>query len=424
MSEDQKTALQNDLRQAVIENDAARVETLLHGQTLDEDFRIELIGGLVAAGDYAPLVKRLTEEAGDNITPTALVSYLASAARQGHAETAVYFVQKCTEANIPQSECIERTVKNAPAEKIGDVAQKIAATTKDPVRTLSDFMLFAATAKEYAVLGALADAGASMGPHAGIMTLMMLNARTENFAESDQKSAYLTLVDKVLASGCDDLHALDMALPVIAYKLPDGQADAELMDKFFDAGADPFYLGAEARRFLIKTYTEQDNLSKADQWQAWFDQRQKEYTDRHRQIFDTLFGHDFRVQDLLRTQTDGGENGLQLAARARRVPELVRAAEKTGDLDMAAMLDEGRHKQSLLTLAIDRGDAAALLKPDYWARFNTDITALLDQKLNDDQKKWIDMDAIAAQIDHHRLQKLAEVWQPQLRLRPRAAGQG
>lgn len=423
MSADQKTdALQNDLRQAVVENDAARVESLLQGQTLDDDFRIELIGGLIAAGDYAPLVKRLTEEAGDNITTTALVSYLASAARQGHAETAVYFVQKCTAASVPQSECIERIVKNAPPEKIGDVAQKVAATTENPPRALSDFMLFAATAKEYGALGALADAGASMGPHAGIMTLMLLNARAESFGEDAQKPVYLALIDKLLASGCDDVHALDMVLPIIAYKLPDGTADPELMDKFFTAGADPFYLGSEARRFLIKAYTEQDNLPKADQWQAWFDQRQKEYTDRHRQTFDTLFGQDFRVQDLLRTETENGENGLQLAARARRVPELLRAAEKTGDLDMAAMLHENKHKQSLLTLAIDRSDAAALLKPDYWARFNTDITVVLDQRLNDDQKKWIDMDAVAAQIDHHRLQKLAEVWQPQFRLRPRTAG--
>lgn len=423
MSTDQKTdALQNELRQAVLENDGARVEQLLDGQTLDDDFRFELIGGLVAAGDHAPLVKRLTEETGDTITPTALVTYLASAARQGHAETAIYFVQKCMDANIPQSECIERIVKNAPAEKIGDVAQKIAQTTENPARTLSDFMLFAATAKEFTVLGALADAGASMGPHAGIMMLMVLNARAENFAEADQKPAYLTLVGKLLDSGMDDVTALDCVLPLVAYKLPDGTQDAELMDKLFAAGADPFYLGSEARRYLVKTYTEQDNLPKADQWQAWFDARQTEYTDRQRTQFDAMFGQDFRVQDLLRTEMENGENGLHMAARARRIPDLVRAAEKTGDLDAGTLLKESPRNQSLLTLAIDRGDAQTLLKPSYWSRFDTDMTALLDQKLSDDQKKWIDMDGITAQLDHHRLQKMAEVWQPQFRLRPRAAG--
>ncbi len=423
MSADQKTdALQNELRQAVLENDTARVELLLDGQTLDEDFRFELIGGLVAAGDHAPLVKRLTEEAAENITPTALVTYLASAARQGHGDTAVYFAKKCQAAGIPASECIERAAKNTPAEKIGDVAHKIADASESPARTLSDFMLSAAVAKEFTALAALADAGATMGPHGGIIMLMVMNARAESFSEPDQKPAYLTLVSKLIDSGCDDIHTFDLTLPLVAYKLPEGGQDAELMDKFFAAGADPFYLGATARRYLVQTYTEQDNLSKADKWQAWFDARQSEYTEKYRQQFDALFGQDFRVQDLLRTDIENGENGLHLAARARRIPELLRAAEKTGDLDIAALMAEGGRKQSLLSLAIDRGDAAALLKPGYWSRFDVDMPGFLDKKLNDDQKKWIDMDGITAQLDHHRLQKMAEAWQPQFRLRPRSAG--
>lgn len=423
MSADQKTdALQNELRQAVLENDAARVEGLLDGQTLDEDFRFELIGGLVAAGDHAALVKRLTEEVAENVTPTALVAYLASAARQGHSDTAVYFVEKCQAAGIPQSECIERAVKNTPAEKIGDVAHKIADASENPARTLSDFMFNAAMAKEFTVLAALADAGATMGPHGGIIMLMVMDARAEKFSEADQKPAYLSLVGKLINSGSDDANTFDMTLPLVAYKLPDGAQDAELMDKLADAGADPFYMGATARRYLIKTYTEQDSLPKADQWQAWFDTRQNDYTERYRQQFDVMFGQDFRVQDLLRTTDENGENGLHLAARARRIPELLRAAEKTGDLDVAALLAEGGRKQSLLALAIDRGDAATLLKPAYWARFDVDMPGMLDQKLSDDQKKWIDMDGITAQLDHHRLQKMAEVWQPQFRLRPRAAG--
>src|SRR6218665_1803190 len=224
MSTDQKTdALQNELRQAVLENNAPRVEGLLEGQTLDEDFRFELIGGLVAAGDHAALVKRLTEEVAESITPTALVTYLASAARQGHSETAAYFFEKSQTAGIPQLECIERTAKNTPAEKIGDVAHKIADVSENPARMLSDFMLSAAMAKEFTVLAALADAGATMGPHGGIMMLMAMKAREESLSGEDQKPAYLTLMGKLIDSGCDDANTFDISLPLIAYKLPSGE---------------------------------------------------------------------------------------------------------------------------------------------------------------------------------------------------------
>lgn len=413
-------ALQSALRQAVLENDPARIEELLDGQTLDEDFRLELIGGIVAAGDHAALVKRLVQDAGENITPTALVTFLSSAARQAHSETAAYLVNQCTAADIPRSDCVSRVAQNTPSYKIGEMATRIAADTDDSKQTLADFMLFVTTAKKFDALAELADAGATMRGHSSIILMMALNAQTEEFADGEQKPAYNDLMDKLINRACDDKDALDLLLPLVAYKVPDGMTDPAFMESVTKAGADPFYMGAEARRFLIQAYTQKDKPQTADQWQNWFDDRQREYTNAQRHQFDTLFGQDFRVQDLLRTETENGENGLMLAARARRIPELMRAAEKTGDLDVAALLQENAHKQSLLTLAIDRGDAAALLKPSYWSAKGVDMLSVLDKHLSDDQKKWIDMDGICAQIDHHMLQKMAQNWQPPQRLRPRS----
>lgn len=416
----EKDALQSALRQAVLENDPARIETLLDGQKLDDDFHMELIGGVIAAGDHAPLIKRLVQEAGDKIAPTGLMNFLASAARQGHRETAAYFVEKCLEANVPHSDCVNRVTQNAPPEKIGAVAVRISQDAEDGKRVLSEFMLFSATAKKYDALGALADAGATMGGHGSVILMMMLNEQIETFADIDQKPTYFALMDKLISKACDDKNGLDLLLPLVAYKMTAGTSDPSFMDSLTRAGADPFYMGAEAYRHLSQTYLQNGQPQRADHWKTWFDDRQSEYTNACRQQFDMLFGQDFRVQDLLRTETENGENGLMLAARARRIPELLRAAEKTGDLDIAALLAENKHKQSLLSLTIDRGDVAVLLKPAYWSRFDTDMVSLLERKLGDDQKKWMDMDAITAQFDHFYLESMAKKWHTPQSLRPRA----
>jgi hypothetical protein len=413
--------LQNDLRQAVVENDAARVELLLKGATLDEDFRFELIGGLVAAGDYAALVARLLSDAGENVTPTAYVSYLSSAAQQGHAQTAALMAEKCVAAGISADECDALVVKNTPADKIVDVARAVIAKDAKAEQRLANMMLTATTNDQHDSLSKMLSTGADMRGHGSIILLMLLEDRKVHFGEEENKADYLALLGQVI-DGCRDykeIKALDMISTLVAYRLPGGKEYPELLEMLMDAGADPFLMKEEARRFLVKTYEENDDPASAAKWRWWFDMRKEDYTLRYAHVFDTLFGKDFRLQDLKQNATDEGDTGLQLAAKARRIPLVMKKLAGSDSLTIDDVFSENKRGESMLSLAIDRGDAKALLSPTYWSRRDVDVMAVLDAKLSDDRKKWIDMDAIAAQIDHHRLLNLAEDFQPQLRLRTR-----
>lgn len=415
-------SLQNDLRQAVVENDVARVELLLEGAALNEDFRFELIGGLVAAGDHATLVARLLSDAGDGITPTAYVSYLSSAAQQGHAQTAALFATKCTAAGVSADECDTLVIKNTPADKVIDVARALVGKDSASEQRFANMILTAASNTQHETLAALLSTGADLRGHGSIILLMLIQHRETHFSEAEDKENYLALCGQVVDACHDgkDLKTLDLVMMLVAYRLPENKEYSELMDKLADAGADPFSMNEEAKRFLLKEYSEKDDPARADKWRSWFDTRKDAYTARHAHVFDTLFGADFRLQDLKQNATDEGDNGLQLAAKARRIPQLMKKLAGSDDLTIDDIFSENKRGESMLSLAIDRGDAPVLLSPAYWSRRDVDVMAVLELKLSDDRKKWIDMGTIAAQIDHDRLLNLAEDFQPQLRLRSRA----
>lgn len=417
-------SLQKDLRQALHDNDPARVESLLADAVLGDDFRFELIAGLIAAGDYAALVSRLLKEAGDDVTPTAYVSYLSSAARQGRAATTALMGAKCIAAGIAESECDSLAIKNVPAEKAVDVAQAIVSTlsTDQQARRIGNMMLFAATDDRHDTLQGLLSAYPRFcAGQGGMILLMLLEDRNTYFEGEENKAEYLALLGQVIDACRDsnDLKALDLVMALVAHRVPEGKEYPELLEKLVGAGADPFAMKGEAQRFMVKAYEEKDDLSRADKWRGWFDARMNDYTARHAHAFDTQFGDDFRLQDLRQIASDEGDSGLQLAAKARRISLVMKNLAADDDLNVEDIFAKNKRGESMLSLAIDRGDAAALLSPVYWSRHDVDVMAVLNTKLDDDRKKWIDMDVIAAQIDHHRLQNLAEDFKPQFRLRPR-----
>lgn len=414
-----QAALENELRQAVLDGDMTRVEMQAFSAPLSDDFRFELIGGIIAAADAAPLVKRLLDDAGDDVTPTAYVNYLAKAAEQGHPATTILMLEKCTAAGIAESEGLARIAKNAPEDKIAALAAALQQEYPDKV-IVPNMMLMAATEKKYGAVDALLDIPlpAGQNQHGSIMIMMLMNARDEEFA--DRKQDYIAMMSRLIDLCAENEEkSLSMLMMLVAYKLPEGKEYPELLEKFIDAGADPFALKGEAKRFLTAKFTELDDTARADTWRQRFDTWQQAYTEKHRHIFDTLFGQDFRAQDLLQTATEKGDTGLQLATKARRLPDVMRALTRGGQIAMDDIFAETRHSDSVIHMAIDREDAAVLLAPDYWAKKNTDILSSLESRLSDERKKWIDMDAIAAQVEHFRLQNVADDVGAQFRLRPR-----
>lgn len=415
--------LQNNLRRAVLEKDIPQVEFLLEGETLDENFRFELIGGLIAAGDHPQLIAHLLDEAGEDVTPTAFVSFLSSAARQGQLETAALLHQKCAAAGIKVNECDEVVVKNAPADKVALVATAVTAQDENAAQRIANMILTATVNNQHETLRAFLESGASPGGHGSMVLLMLLEDRATHFPEDEQKRDYLSLTGGVIQACADhyEMKALDLLLNLVAYRLPDGKEYPELLETLVEAGADPFNMKEEAKRYLVSKYEERDDTARATKWRNWFDAKAADYTAQQAQGFDTLFGVDFRFNDLKQTAGADGASGLQLAARARRLPAMMKALDAGGDLTVEDLFAENPRGESLISLAIDRGDAAVLLSPAYWGGRGIDVVGILEEKLSDDRKKWIDMESLSVQVDLHRLQKLTQDFRTQYRLpaRPR-----
>ena len=60
-----------------------------------------------------------------------------------------------------------------------------------------------------------------------------------------------------------------------------------------------------------------------------------------------------------------------------------------------------------MSIAIDRGDLAQWIRPAYWFKQEAQVLQTIESKLTDEQKKWADLDLLAAKMDQHKLKQTA-----------------
>jgi hypothetical protein len=82
-------------------------------------------------------------------------------------------------------------------------------------------------------------------------------------------------------------------------------------------------------------------------------------------------------------------------------------AVKDGGLTLAAMFNQVAGEKSTVSLAIDRGDLAQWIRPSYWLKQDPQILKAIEEKLTEEQKKWAELDVLAAKIDQHKLKQSA-----------------
>lgn len=401
-------ALQSAVRLAVLDADTPRAMEMMRGYHFDETFRNEIVNGVIGMADDVDFVRFLIEEMETDVTATRCIFLLNAACRKNLQQTALYLVEKSLAENVSADDCYQRIFSSFPPEQAAEMAVAMADKAPDRDAALTDMILQASLAKAYPTLGALVDAGAKPGKHAPV--ILMALTMCEDKALYEDKDAYLALFSKVLqATNSASLNVLDLMMPVVAYKIPDGQQYPEMLDILLDAGADPFAMKAEAQHSLVKVFNEKSRPEDADKWQAYFQQAQQSYTHLYREKFDAKFGEGFKVEDLLKPATDEGDTGLTLAARARRLDVVMAAAveQKTEALTLDVIFNQTARKQSVLSMAIDRHDLAALMQPAYWVQQDANIIQSLESRLTDEQKKWADMETVSAKIDQYRLKQQA-----------------
>lgn len=399
-------ALETAVRQAVLEQDTARAMHLMRGRGFTEDFRNDILSGVMGLADDVHFVRFLIEEMETETTATRCVFLLNAACRKNLTDTTVYLVERALAEDISREDCYNRIFSNFSPAGACAVAQKIADKADDRAAAMTEALHQAALAKAYPAIGALVDAGAVAGQHMPMVLLSVMMCQDEAFYNDKEK--YLETLHKVLQTATPlNRAALDLTLPVVAYKVPDDAQYPEVLDMLLDAGADPFAMKAEAARALTQTFNDRGDFAAEENWQNYFAAAQEKYTANYGAAFDAVFGKGFTITDLLKPVNDAGDTGLTLAARARRADTVLDVAAKTGGLTLADMFNEISTKQSAMSIAIDRGDLAQWIRPAYWFKQEAQVLQTIESKLTDEQKKWADLDLLAAKMDQHKLKQTA-----------------
>jgi len=394
------------VRAALLEQDTACAMDLMRGHAFTEEFRNDILGGVMGLADDVHFVRFLVEELDTGMTATRCVFLLNAACRNNLPDTTVYLVERALAENISLEDCYSRIFTNFSVEGAMEVVQKIADKADDRAAAMTEALHQAALAKSYAAIGPLVDAGAAAGNHMPFILLLL--TMCENEAFYDDKDTYLETFRKVLQTATpQNLPALDALLAAAACKVSEQTQYPEMLDMLIDAGADPFSFRCSAPRVLAKAFNDRGDFEEEAHWKEYFDQAQEKYTARHGAAFDEKFAKGFSIGDLLQPVNAAGDTGLTLAVRARRADEVLDAAAKDGGLTLAHMFNETAAKQSAITLAIDRGDLAQWLRPAYWLKQDAHVLQTVEEKLTDEQKKWADLDMLAARIDQYRLKQNA-----------------
>lgn len=399
-------ALEKEVRQAVLEEDTARAMHLMRGRAFSEEFRNDILGGVMGLADDVHFVRFLIEELDTEMTATRCVFLLNAACRKNLPDTTVYLVDRALAENISREDCYSRIFGNFTAEGAVEVVQKIAEKAQDRGAAMTEALHQAALAKSYTAIGPLVDAGAVAGKHMPTVLLSLMMCQDDAFY--NDKEEYIGTFQKVLQTATPlNIAALDVTLPVVAYKIPDQAQYPEMLDMLLAAGADPFAMKAEAARALTQTFNARGDFDAEAHWKAYFEKAQDKYTAKYRADFDRKFAKGFSLHDLLQPVNEAGDTGLTLAARARYADDVLAVAEKDGGLTLEEMFNQTAGKQSAVSLAIDRGDLAQWLRPAYWLKQDAQVLQTVEGSLTDEQKKWADLDILAAKIDQYKLKQNA-----------------
>lgn len=397
-------ALETAVRQAILEEDTTRAMDMMRGHAFSEEFRNDILGGVMGLADDVGFVRFLVEELDTEMTATRCVFLLNAACRKNLTDTTVYLVERALAENISRHDCYSRIFSNFSAEGAAEVVQKLAEKTSDRAAAMTEAMLDAALAKSYAALGTLVDAGAVADKHMPIVLLSLMMCQDEAFYNDKEK--YLETFQKVLQTATpQNLATLDLMLPIAAYKVPDQAQYPEVLEMLVNAGADPFAMKGEVVRALTKAFNDRGDFAAEEHWKNYLGNAQENYTAKYNAQFDEKFANGFSIEDLQKTVNAAGDTGLTLAARARRADAVLDVAVKDGGLTLAAMFNQTAGEKSTVSLAIDRGDLAQWIRPSYWLKQDPHILKAIEEKLTEEQKKWAELDVLAAKIDQHKLKQ-------------------
>lgn len=469
-------SLERKIERAVMWYDMDAARHLMQQAPLDETFRQNLLGTLSKLGDYPDMWRFIIEDLKTEVDPVRMALLFNMTCSKNLRGTSVYLATRSLAQGEHPLEVHGTLARHFPHTKICDMAEEIAAVTGDKQDVLSEMLLSLFAVKSvddagrdivqpinfresgYAsfrseVCGLLVDAGAA--PRTRQEARIMLDlfgflamAGYDHLAlcpdrDSDRykkisgrmNGLYRTLIDlcKPHMRALDDYTSIFFTLFD-----PMGGDLRDIMAYMMAAGADPFLVG----KAYFSVGDPSGGFDPKDRPPGWTEsdeeqrrERKKEslarlqaaldaHTQASSDLFSAAYPKGFTVADLRCVpQVDGNhrkESGLVIAARARRLPDVLRQARAEGFSltaeDIFACPDaDGK---SALSVALSRGDIGVLADASYWLAADPQVLVKAHAVMTADERAHTDYHAAVAALDTARLRAGGKG----LKLKPRGPG--
>ncbi|MBI1215711.1 MAG: hypothetical protein GC185_07830 [Alphaproteobacteria bacterium] len=420
--------LERKLRAAMLEKDYPRAKELMRGQAMTNDFKGAVLNTAVQLN--APdIVRFVFEEEKVEMQPETGMMFLLDASKQKHRDVALYLCEQlATGLGLVRSDPYMLLLDKFPAEEHEDLVEGLLETTADRQDALDKMLFAAAETKNFALIPALIDKGADVNADSATVLYTLFKGFPKD--DAARLAAYEAALDEYLSPAFEDRATLDTALVVAAMQFAEGGQSEKAVEKMLALGADPCGNAQEAEKIMVSVFTPAPDAvldkpalavldEQAQKWRDAFKTARDEEAARNAALFETLYGDDYRPADLLAPAGDDGDTGLMIAAKAKRLGAVISRARKTKDahITLGDLAKTNERQQSCLSLAVDRGDLAAVLNPAYWLKQEPELLQKLDALLTGPQKQAADMPRITAHVRQEKLVQKAS----RLRLQPRPA---
>lgn len=408
--------LSRQVEAAVSEKDWALATDLMRGKKLSRELNGSVLEAAVSEGNLE-MTQFIFEEQRLSLSPETTMLLLLKACKSNDVKMAAYLCERVADTGQPRVDGYALAFS-----KFQDVSPfsafllRAIECAQDKQDAQDNLLLAAAREKRFDIIPRLIEDGGDANVCAEDV-LRAVPAMRGDVTRSADNDACLAVI-AILKDGLEDMRLADVALVCAVENKEQFFRYPALTRCLIEGGADPFFAGCAAM-LRLKEYG--DVLMERELFDA-----QANWIKQSRAQFETLFGHDYRVEDLLMPLDDGGETGLMLAVRAFKLEEVMAVARKKDDalITFADITRQNARGQSVLSLALDRTMGNVLFAHPNWVTQEPHLLEKLSATLTPAQKNYTDMDEIATVLHQQRLQAAAAQQgkkQPlaSLRLKPR-----
>ena len=382
------TALKKTIREEFNKKSFANVFALLQQENLPVDIREAVLLCAVADDDALHVTKEVVEKSTLKSDEIQLMIMGNMAAKAGQVLTVQYFIEEAIAKGIPAVDAYARAFEHIhSAPQLERLVGALKNSAADEQIALDQMLSAAAREKSGVGISHLLTLGANPNVDDGIVLEKLVLDYPK--ALYDDQIIYMDLVSRVFSMGFKNQSKLDDVLDRAVDKFCDGTQHLSTIVTLLVMGkADPYRNMSQSLYKLCAAAMAQEKPELAGTFKNLFENEGKrDKKDANTELF-AWGGESSPIHRLAEVVNNNGDTGWMLEARAQTIG---------GALQIAACMDGNRLPtlddivrknkagQSVLTLCVDRGQAEALLRPEYWQGREMALSAALVENLSKEQ---------------------------------------